>query len=141
MIELGENIFVPEEALTFHASRSSGPGGQNVNKVNTRVTLHLDLSRCDTLTDQQKQRICTKLATRIDKQDILRVISQKHRTQSANRKATLERLGELLQEALTRRPPRKPTRIPRSVREKRLQEKKQRGQLKRLRSQKMSRDD
>ena len=115
--------------------RSSGSGGQNVNKVNTRVTLFFDAANCATLSDTQKQRILTKLAGRADKNGVIRVVSQKHRTQKANRSTATERLTGLLAEALKTPRRRKKTRIPASVNRKRLEEKKRRGALKRLRSQ------
>lgn len=140
MITLTDTISVPEYALRFFASRSSGPGGQNVNKVNTRVLLLLDIAACDNFTDQQKRLIRTRLANRIDCTGILRLFAQTHRSQAANRRAALQRLGELLQSALAVHAPRIATRVPRRVREKRLRDKKQRGRLKRLRG-KISRSD
>jgi len=127
-------IPIPEENIVFKASRSGGPGGQNVNKVNTRVTLFFDVAGCAALSDLQKKRIVSRLATRVNKDGVLRVVSQKFRTQKANRVAALERLGRLLEDALRTAPVRKKTRIPRSAHRKRLDQKKRRGALKRLRS-------
>ena len=62
MIEITDDIFISEDELVFKASRSSGPGGQNVNKVNTRITLFFDVAGCEVLSDIQKQRILTRLA-------------------------------------------------------------------------------
>ena len=84
MIEINEQIFISEDKLIFKYSRSSGPGGQNVNKVNTRVTVFFDVAGCDKFSDSQKKRIFKRLATRIDKDGIIRVVSQKYRTQKAN---------------------------------------------------------
>jgi len=138
MIELGNGIFVGEDELTWGFSRSSGPGGQNVNKVSTRVTLFFNVAQCPTLTDWQKKRILTKLHTRADKNGQLRVISQKHRTQLANRNAAIEKLKELITKALIRQKPRKKTKIPYASKQKRLGEKKRRSTLKQNRNKKIS---
>jgi ribosome-associated protein len=134
MILINDSLEIPDEELFFEFSRSSGPGGQNVNKVSTRVTLLFDVKRSPSLTEEQRSRITRRLRTRITKAGILRITSQKHRSQSANREAARERFSELLREALRRTRPRRKTKVPKAVREKRLQEKKQRGRLKRQRS-------
>ncbi len=134
MIEITDGIFVSEERIVFKASRSGGPGGQNVNKVNTRVTLFFDVAGCEGLSDIQKQRILTRLSTRANKNGIIRVVSQKFRTQKANRRAAVERLQELLREALKTKPVRKKTKVPERARQRRLEEKKRRSMLKRLRA-------
>ena len=136
MIELNENTFIDESELLFKASRSSGPGGQNVNKLNTRITLFFDVANCNAFTDQQKRRILSRLRTRADKNGVLRVVSQRHRSQRANRDAAVERLRELLADVLRPRTVRKKTRVPRGVIEKRLIEKKKRGLLKKQRASK-----
>ena len=134
MIWITDKLGIGEDALVFTASRSGGPGGQNVNKVNTRMTLLFDLAGSPNLSDVQRRRISKRLATRIDKQGRLRVVSQKHRTQEANRRAALERFRELLAEAIKPTPVRKKTKVPAGVRERRLKEKKHRGQLKKSRT-------
>ena len=129
-------IEIPEENVVFKFSRSGGPGGQNVNKVNTRVTLFFDVANCDGFSNYQKKRILKQLATRANKNGIVRVVSQRHRTQKANRQATIERLQELLKEALKPKPVRKKTKVPEYARQKRLEEKKRRSMLKKQRTEK-----
>ncbi len=126
-MDAAEDVPILEGELVFKASRSSGPGGQNVNKLNTRVTVLLDVAGSPSLSDQQKQRVLGRLAGRIDKDGILHVASQKHRSQEANRRAAVERLQQLVQEALKPVPMRKKTRVPTAARERRLQEKRQRS--------------
>ena len=134
MIRIRDDIVISANALVFKFSRSAGPGGQNVNKLNTRVTLLFDVAGCESLTGAQKKRVLRHLATRANKNGVIRVVSQKHRTQKANREATIERLGELLRAALKTKPVRKKTKVPRWARERRLEEKKQRSILKRQRA-------
>jgi len=136
MIQITNDIFIPEQELVFRASRSGGPGGQNVNKLNTRVTLLFDVANCESFSDLQKQRILARLATRAGKNGVIRVISQKFRTQKANRRVAVERLQELLEDALKTRRVRKKTGIPYSVKQRRLEEKRQRSLLKRQRARK-----
>jgi ribosome-associated protein len=131
MLTISENLAIPDEELTFEHSRSSGPGGQNVNKVNTKVTLRFDVAASPSLSDAQRDRILQKLHTRITKDGVLRVTSQRHRTQRANQEAAVERFVELIRGALERRRKRRKTKIPRQAHERRLEEKKRRSRLKR----------
>jgi len=134
MIEITADTFIDADEFVFKFSRSSGPGGQNVNKVNTRVTLFFDVANCVSLSDWQKQRIFTRLASRVDKNGVLRVVSQKFRTQGANRNAAVERLQQLLTDALKTRPIRKKSKVSYAAKKRRLEEKKRRSLLKRQRS-------
>lgn len=134
MIQVKKDVEIREEELVFKFSRSSGPGGQNVNKVNTRVTLLFDVANATGLSDGQKEQIFERLATRVNKNGVIRVISQRYRTQKANREATIERLQELLREALKKEPVRKKTKVPEQVRQRRLEEKKRRSILKKQRA-------
>ncbi len=136
MIEIKDGIVISEEDIFFKFSRSSGPGGQNVNKVNTRVTLFFDLANAAGFTDAQKSRILKHLATRTNKNGVIRVVCQRERTQKANREYAIERLVELLRESLKRKAARKKTSVPRWAKEKRLVEKKRRSQLKQQRAEK-----
>ncbi len=134
MIEITQNISISEDELVFKTSRSGGPGGQNVNKVSTRVTLFFDVANCENLSGEQKKQILSRLSGRADKRGVIRVASQKYRTQKANREAAVERFRGLLAEALKKRPVRKKTRIPHAVNQRRLEEKRRRSLLKQQRA-------
>lgn len=134
MIEIVPGLVLEAGDFVFKYTRSSGPGGQNVNKVNTRVTLFFDIKNCEKLSGWQKRQIYKKFTTRIDKNGVLRIICQKHRTQKANRKTAIERLAELLRRALKRKPVRKKTKVPKRAIEKRISDKKHRSRLKQQRS-------
>jgi ribosome-associated protein len=134
MIEITNNISIRDDELIFKASRSAGPGGQNVNKVNTRITLFFDVAHCESFSDVQKRRILSRLATRADKNGLIRVVSQRFRTQNANRRAAVERLQELLADALKTRAARKKTRIPYAAKQRRLEQKRRRSLLKQQRA-------
>lgn len=127
--------------LRFTFQRSTGPGGQNVNKTSTRVTLRFDVDSSPSLSQPQKNRIRARLATRIAKDGSLRVVSSRHRTQSANRKAALRRFVELLAEALEPVKPRKATKPPAAVNQRRLEQKRRRSSVKQMRRSKSLPDD
>ncbi|MDX1582451.1 MAG: alternative ribosome rescue aminoacyl-tRNA hydrolase ArfB [Thermoanaerobaculia bacterium] len=124
---------IPESDLSFTTSRSSGPGGQNVNKLETRVTVELDLKESDALTPDEKERVRQKLSTRISGEDVLQVSSQRFRTQHRNRRDVVERLLGLITEALEEKPKRRKTKPPRRAERRRIEKKKKRGELKKLR--------
>ena len=134
MVTITHTVNIPESEIRLEASRSSGPGGQNVNKVNTRVTLVFDVVGSQVLTEQDKQRIIKKLGSRISRAGQIRVVSQRHRTQERNREAALEKFVTLLQSAFVRSKPRKKTGVPARAIKERLQEKKTRSRIKKLRS-------
>ncbi len=137
MIEITGHISIPEEELRFTASHSSGPGGQNVNKVSSRVTLWFDVVNSSSLSPEDKELIMNRLATRIGKDGLLRVISQQTRSQAANRELAVERFAELLRDALKQVPVRKKIRISKAAKFRRLEEKKQHSILKSRRSEKV----
>ena len=133
MMGITKDIFVPEDELVFKSSRSSGPGGQNVNKLNTKITLLFNINDSKYLSDSQKEMVYKKLSARIDKAGFIQVVSQKFRTQNANRKAAVERLHNLLTDALKPKPIRKKTKISYSEKQKRLDAKKRHSRLKKQR--------
>jgi ribosome-associated protein len=140
MIRITDQLTIPEYELWFTTARSGGPGGQHVNKVNSRVTLWFDVASSPSLSDMQKRRIMTRLATRVNRDGILRVVSQQHRSQTANRDIAIERFMALLREALTEVPTRHKTRVSAAAKRRRLNEKKQRSQIKQQRTQRADLD-
>ena len=119
---------IPYADLTWRFSRSSGPGGQNVNTTDTRVQLSFDLAGSDIFPARLKQRMLARLGTEVV------VVASEHRSQLRNRRAAEDRLAQLLEEAMKPPPPaRVSTKPSRRARQRRLDQKKQRGETKRLR--------
>jgi ribosome-associated protein len=134
MIRVTDDLSIPENEISFTASRSGGPGGQNVNKVSSRVTLSFDVRNSSALSEEQKETIIEELGGRINKDGILRVISQRTRSQDMNRTDALERFAGLIAMALTPKRLRIKTRVPSGARENRLDKKKKRTTIKQTRS-------
>lgn len=119
-----------ESELVVRAVRSGGPGGQNVNKVSTKIQLYFDVARSQGLTEEERLRITQKLSSRINADGILMVHSDLTRSQLKNREEAMSRLFELLEQALVIQKPRKATRVPKAAVEKRLKSKRSQSEIK-----------
>ncbi|MEV0786225.1 alternative ribosome rescue aminoacyl-tRNA hydrolase ArfB [Streptomyces sp. NPDC050423] len=127
-------VSLPEAELMWRFSRSSGPGGQHVNTSDSQVELRFDLAATESLPEVWKERALERLANRLVN-GVVSVRSSEHRSQWRNRETAAERLTALLAEATAPPPkPRRKRKIPRGINERRLREKKQRGDTKRGRS-------
>ncbi len=133
MIPITETISISEHDLTFQVARSGGPGGQNVNKVNTKVTVLFDITGSAAFSDEEKRRILTRLSGRINRDGLIQVTAQTHRTQSANRDEAVLQLVGLLRFGLHQSRKRKRTRVPARAIRKRLSDKKHHSLKKRKR--------
>lgn len=119
--------------LRFKAVRSSGKGGQHVNKVSTSVELYFNVGQSSVLNDDQKQMIISGLKNRISSEGELILVSQSERSQLANKKKVIKRFDELISKALKKKKKRIPTKISEAKKQKRLEEKKLHGEKKAFR--------
>jgi ribosome-associated protein len=128
---VNQRLQIPACELRWSFTRSSGPGGQNVNKVETAVELSLDLHNAASLSADQRLRLLRRFCD-----GVVRVCASEHRSQYLNRQAALEKLGSLLRSALQSDPkPRKPTQPTRASQRRRVEGKKRRGEVKQTRQQ------
>jgi len=123
-----------ENEFIFSTSRSSGPGGQNVNKVSTKVELRFNLESTALFSNEEKERIFARLKNKISKENEIILVSQSARTQLANKNDAIEKFYEIVAKALTVPKKRKPTKPTITSRLKRLDTKKSRGIIKKLRT-------
>lgn len=133
-IPITNQLAIPEQELSFTFARSGGPGGQNVNKVNTKAVLRFDVVGSQSLGEEDKRLILERLASRLTKEGELVLASDATRSQEDNKRLTVLKLQQLLRAALRIQRPRKATRPSRAAKERRLATKKARGARKQERS-------
>lgn len=133
MFSAGKNIKVPIKEFEFTFARSGGPGGQNVNKVNSKAILRWPVSASSSIDEAVKERFCERYANRISSDGDLIISSQRYREQSKNVGDCLDKLKSMLESVEEEPVSRKPTKTPKAVRQKRVDEKRQRSVKKRLR--------
>jgi ribosome-associated protein len=127
-------VTIPARCLAWTSSRSSGPGGQNVNRVATKVDLRFDFARCSALSPEVKQRLKESYRRRLDAEGRLVVVSQRTRDRARNLQDALGRLAALIRAALVKPKTRKPTRPTRASQERRLADKKRVAERKKRRA-------
>lgn len=133
MIPVTKNISLGEGEIEEKFIRSSGPGGQNVNRVATAVQLRFDVARSPTLPEEVKKRLMRLAGRRLTQEGVLVIDARRHRTQEQNRKDAMERLFSLIILATKRSPKRKPTKPTRSSKARRRESKRRRARTKQLR--------
>jgi len=111
------------KTVTFKTSRSGGKGGQNVNKVSSKVELILNITDANFLNEDEKAMLKLKLENRLDSEGLLHIVSQEDRSQLLNKEKTIVKLIELIKKSLQVKKTRKPTKTPKSIIEKRLKNK------------------
>ena len=133
VVSINSELRLPQAEVHYRTTRSSGPGGQHVNKTETQVELLFDVTHSPSLTDAQRQRILDKLKNLIDQDGVLHLSAQSERSQLRNREIVTARFQEVLAAALRVPKKRRPTKPTAASKAKRIESKKRRGQIKQLR--------
>jgi len=133
-------IVIPGHEIEITASRAGGPGGQHVNKSDTRITIRWNVKTTTALTDVQKERVLQNIASRLTSEGDLIIHNSSSRSQQQNKKNALALLSQIVRKALHVPKKRMKTRVPKSIKEARLKEKKRRGEIKKIRRKKIQYD-
>jgi len=132
-LSVNESLVIPRGELDMRATRSSGAGGQHVNKTSSRVEISWNVKSSRALNDEQRERLLSRLASRLSDEGVIRIVASDTRSQLRNREAAEKRLAETIARALVIQKKRKPTRRPRAADEARLSKKKKHSERKRER--------
>lgn len=132
-IKVNDELSIPRSEIETKATRSSGAGGQHVNKTASRIEITWNIRASRSLTDEQRERLLAKLASRLSEEGEIRIVASDTRSQLRNREHAEKKLADLMARSLTVKKKRKPTRRPRAANEARLTEKKKHSEKKRER--------
>ncbi|HEX5211226.1 MAG TPA: alternative ribosome rescue aminoacyl-tRNA hydrolase ArfB [Pseudolabrys sp.] len=134
MIRITDTISIDDSELSESFVRSSGPGGQNVNKVSSAVQLRFDARHSPSLPNDVAVRLMRIAGKRLTKEGVIVIVAQQYRDQTRNRADARERLFDMIREAAVKPVPRRPTKVPKAQKRQRIEGKKHRGRIKSLRS-------
>ncbi len=132
-VSINSHLVIPATEIEYRTTRSSGPGGQHVNKTETQVELLFDVAHSPSLSEAQRQRILSRLKTLIDQDGVLHLAAQSERSQLRNREIVTARFRQVLAAALRLPKKRRPTQPTAASKTRRVESKKRRGQIKQLR--------